>query len=166
MSRIVSLTCLKGPVSLVTNKEFDRYSPLHNGVLDTAEGIRLKFPEASNGALLEVVNDLRRVVKISDAADDALVRLYGSADLRAQIRSLRALNDALSTTRDALDGFFGSVLLGDSLPKVRSHFTDSGSIALLQVAIAYGLTSDDQKVALSSDAQETFRTSCEIVFGK
>lgn len=166
MSRIVSLTCVKGPVSLVTSREFDRYSPLHAGVLATADDLRSKFPKAANGGLLEVVNDLRKVVKVSDAADDALVGLYGAHDLNDQIRSIRALNEALSRTRDSLDGVFGSLLLGDQLPKVREHFVTSGSYALLQVALAYGLIDKSEKVSLSDGAQRTFQTSCQIIFEK
>jgi hypothetical protein len=170
MSRIVSLTCIKGPVNLVTpeNNYFARYAPLHAGVLATADDLRSKFPKAANGGLLEVVNELRTVVKVSDAADEALVKLYGATDLKGQIRSIRALNDALSTTRDSLDGVFGSLLMGDSLPKVRAHFVTSASYALLQVAIAHGLTDPDEsaKVTLSLGAQRTFETTCRIVFEK
>ncbi len=168
MSRIVSLTCVKGPVNLVTSREFDRYSPLHAGVLATADDLRSKFPKAANGGLLEVVNDLRKVVKVSDAADDALVKLYGANDLKGQIRSLRALNGALLATRDSLDGIFGSLLMGDSLSKVRAHFVTSASYALLQVALAYDLITSDvsTKVPLSLGAQRTFETSCKIVFEK
>jgi hypothetical protein len=170
MSRIVSLTCVKGHVNLVTpeDKYFVRCAPLHAGVLATADDLRSKFPKAANGGLLEVVNDLRKVVKVSDAADEALVKLYGATDQEGQVRSLRALNDALSRTRDSLDGIFGSLLMGDSLPKVRAHFVTSASYALLQVAIAHGLTDPDEtaKVTLFFDAQRTFETSCKIVFEK
>ncbi len=166
MSTLVSLKCLTKPaVTLSVTQKFDRYATAHPALDSLASSLRESTPAASNGGLLNVVNDLRLSCRISDSADAALVRLYGSDDFRDQIRALRLLNDDFSRTRDSLDGFFGSLFLGDNLPKVRAHFVKSGSLALLQVALAHDLLGSSTEVSLSLGAQRTFQASCQIIFG-